>query len=56
MKIYKIKKSFKDKVTGNQVEYWKIYLVNSQGLKVYIKGNDPTANELLVSLAIEVKE
>ena len=55
MKLYKEKKKFTDKSTNEVVEYWSIYLRTDKGLNIAIKGNDPTAKELLISIAEEIK-
>lgn len=56
MKLYKEKKTFTDKTTNKVVEYWAIYLRTDKGLNIAIKGNDPTAKELLISIAEEIKK
>ena len=55
MKLYKEKKTFIDKTTNKSIEYWSLYLRTEKGLNIAIKGNDPTAKELLISLAEEIK-
>ena len=49
--IVKEEKSFTDKNTNKEVKYTKLYLITEKGVKIAIKGNDPTASELLISVA-----